>query len=138
MNEGVEILLSRMDSHPEEFEMDYATDMHGVISTSDRWGHILVRVQQRMDQIIASGTNANTQLGYNTRALPFLSDEEVVQVYEKWASLQGPAFTREVMRRLLEDKKNTFTEVAVNTNAQLGHGYAMKALKKYRASKITP
>ena len=37
-------------------------------------------------------------------ALPFLSDEEVALVYDKWLSVQGPLFTDSVMRIiLLED-----------------------------------
>ena len=80
MNEGVQLILKRMDSHPEEFGQD----------RYNRWTPIMEQVQRRA--------------GAEPTALPFLSDEEVALVYNKWVSIQGPLFTDSVMRAImLED-----------------------------------
>jgi len=80
MNEGVQLMLKRMESHPEEFY------------ENGRWEHITRLVRARV------GGNKETTNGMD---LPFLSDEEVSLLYDKWVSLQGPMFTDSVMRTIL-------------------------------------
>ena len=84
MNAGVEILLGRMESHPEEFQWDNGTA---------RWDWL-------MRMMTGEKGYANEPWGYN---LSFLPDEEIQALTTKFKSIQGEAFTRSVMRELLVD-----------------------------------
>lgn len=86
MNTGVEILLKRMDSHPEEFHWDEGTS---------RWGWLL-----RM--LAEEGIARPEPWGYD---LSFLPPEEFQALRDKLCSIQGEAFTRTVMRELLVDEE---------------------------------
>lgn len=83
MNAGVEILLNRMDSHPEEFQ-GLDTHIRGLNTTfgiEHRWEHYL-------------------QAAFNGR---FITDEERTLLSNKLSSIQGGAFTHAVMRELMSD-----------------------------------
>lgn len=82
MNEGVQILLARMDTNPEEFD-DYA----------GKWGDIIGAVHARRDIPEAHRKDA---------PLPFLSDPEVNALYEKLEDVRRENFTADVMRRLAD------------------------------------
>lgn len=71
MNKGVEILLARMDSHPEEFGLDKL----------GRWTVIIDRL-------------VNNEL-------PFLSGQELEALKEKLYAIQGDVFTRAIMDELV-------------------------------------
>ena len=75
MNKGLEILLARIDSHPEEFseETIYATNI------IPRW----------------------TLLIDAAREGHFLTPEEKLILHTKLSSVQGTWFTNEIMRELL-------------------------------------
>jgi hypothetical protein len=78
VNKGIEILLARMDSHPEEFAFD---------SPIGRWEWVW----------------RNLQRG----ELTFLSEEEIAAFKRKLDSVQGESFTRTIMRELLmPEEKN--------------------------------
>lgn len=78
MNEGVRILLERMETHPEEFSRDYL----------DKWGHMTEQIAHRVE--------------HGTTAYPFLSDEEVNAIYNKLTSIRREAFTAEVISILIK------------------------------------
>jgi hypothetical protein len=81
MNAGVEILLKRMDSHPEEFQ-GLDTHIRGLNTTAGteyRWEHYL-------------------RAAFNSK---FLTDEERALLSSKLSSIQGGAFTQVVMRELM-------------------------------------
>lgn len=85
MNQGVQMLLARMDSHPEEFSPQFGAD-----GLENRWVWVMDDVQRRVcgrDLAVVP--------------LPFLSDEEAQTLYDKFVALQGDAFTQYVMRELL-------------------------------------
>lgn len=82
MNEGVQILLARMDTNPEEFD-DYA----------GKWGDIIGAVHARRDIPEAHKKDA---------PLPFLSDHEINALYEKLEDVRRENFTADVMRRLAD------------------------------------
>lgn len=88
MNRGVEILLARMDSHPEEFEHMRNRDGFG------RWDFVISLMLDRHH------TNHS-----QPAALPFLSNQEIDALYQKYMSVQGNAFTKRVMRELLDADK---------------------------------
>jgi hypothetical protein len=94
MNKGVEILLARMDSNPEEF-------FDGV-----KWEWVMRDVNKRVlkDRIDMEDGRVR---------LPFLSDEEVKALYDKMESLRGEQFTHKVMSTLLEDGQELSSSSAI-------------------------
>jgi hypothetical protein len=82
MNQGVQILLERMDTNPEEFEDDFALG-------GGKWYDIVQAVHVRKDK--------------NEKTLPFLSDAEVNALYEKLEDVRRENFTATVLRRLADD-----------------------------------
>lgn len=82
-NDGVKILLSRMDSHPQEF------------IAGGRWAWVTDLVGQTVNR-----------LDSKPRPLPFLSDYEVHMLHNKYIELQGDWFTRRVMDELFRTKES--------------------------------
>jgi len=85
MNQGVQILLDRMDTNPEEFD-DYA----------GKWGDIIGAVHARKSIPEAHSKDA---------PLPFLTDPEVNALYEKLEDVRRENFTSDVLRRLADTPK---------------------------------
>ena len=82
MNQGVEILLARMDSNPDEF-----TTARG------KWDWVMDGVNRRVaDKDKESDPH-----------LPYLNDEEVKALWDKFNTLRRDSFTHRVMETLLED-----------------------------------
>ena len=92
-NKGVEILLSRMESNPEEFELGY-------YGSGKRWDWILKAVLSRIERKHKSTID-------HPLDLPYLSDAEVNALYNKYMSIQGDSFTKRVMGELLSDTERT-------------------------------
>ena len=90
MNKGVEILLERIDSTPEEFGYDDPL-------FSRKWRDITERVEQRYQAIIG---NPDTPRHYAYQ-LDFLEDEEITTLHNKLKALRAEEFTKDVMGRLL-------------------------------------
>jgi hypothetical protein len=86
MNKGVQILLERMSSNPDEF---IPTLRDGYPA---KWRDILLSVEMRTN----GGKEYKDQLS-------FLSDKEIKALWEKMQSLQGELFTKRVMNTLLRD-----------------------------------
>jgi hypothetical protein len=86
MNKGVQILLERMSSNPDEF---VPTLRDGY---SQKWRNILLSVEMRVN----GGKDYRDQLA-------FLTDKEVKALWEKMQSLRGDLFTKQVMDTLLQD-----------------------------------
>jgi hypothetical protein len=84
MNQGVQILLDRMDTNPEEFEDDFALG-------GGKWYDIVQAVHVRKDK--------------NEKTLPFLSDAEVNALYDKLEDVRRENFTAAVLRRLADTPK---------------------------------
>jgi len=81
MNTGVQIILDRMDTNPEEFEYDIA--MGG-----GKWSDIVQAVHVRKTS--------------NEKTLPFLTDPEVNALYDRLEDVRRENFTADVLRRLAE------------------------------------
>lgn len=90
MNKGVEILLERIDSTPEEFGYDDPL-------FSRKWRDITERIEQRYQSIIG---NPDIPRHYAYQ-LDFLEDEEITTLHNKLKTLRAEEFTKEVMSRLL-------------------------------------
>jgi hypothetical protein len=86
LNKGVQILLERMSSNPDEFiptiRGDYPT----------KWKDILIPIQMR-----ATGGKDDKD------KLSFLNDKEIKALWEKMQGLQGDLFTKQVMNTLLRE-----------------------------------
>lgn len=88
LNKGVQMLINRMDSHPEEFTRRKSLN-------PGRWDWVLEQIIRRVEH---NHKNSDT---YRVE-LPFLSNSEVEALYDKWMSIQGDAFTHRIMRELLD------------------------------------
>jgi hypothetical protein len=86
MNKGVQILLERMSSNPDEFVPNIHREY------PPKWRNILMGIQMRA----TGGKDYKDQL-------PFLSDKEIKTLWEKMQSLQGDLFTKQVMNTLLRE-----------------------------------
>jgi hypothetical protein len=86
MNKGVQILLERMESNPQEFIPDLLGQY------PPKWRQILLAVQYR----------ATKDKDYKNE-LPFLNDNEIKALWQKMQGLQGELFTEQVMDTLLRD-----------------------------------
>ena len=78
MNKGVEILLARMRSNPQEFDPD-----------DPKWGALM------------SPLMAYLRGDTPTNPYPFMTPEEMRDLQEEFLRTQGEWFTRRVMDRLL-------------------------------------
>jgi hypothetical protein len=86
MNQGVQILLGRMRSNPDEF----VPNVNG--HYPDKWRRIIMAVEMRAQ----GGKDYKDQL-------PFLSNEEIKALWDGMQQLQGELFTKKVMNTLLQD-----------------------------------
>jgi hypothetical protein len=86
LNKGVQILLERMSSNPDEFIPDLRNGY------PPKWRDILLSVEMRTN----GGKDYKDQL-------PFLTDKEIKALWEKMQGLQGDLFTKRVMNTLLKD-----------------------------------
>ena len=84
MNKGLQILLERIKSNPEEFTPDITGRY------PDKWRNILQQVEGR----------ANDKA---CRYLDFLSDAEIAEVWRAIQDVRGDQFTKQVMNTLLRD-----------------------------------
>jgi hypothetical protein len=92
MNKGVQILLERMQSNPEEFIPDWRG------SYPPKWSAKLNAIARRASHI----TNAIKEVDYYPE-LPFLKDEEILALWNAMQNLLANQFTEEVMATLLHD-----------------------------------
>jgi len=88
LNKGVQILLERMGSNPDEF---VPTLRDGY---PHKWRNILLSVEMRA----TGGKDYKDQL-------PFLNDREIKALWEKMQGLRGDLFTKQVMDTLLSDSR---------------------------------
>jgi hypothetical protein len=111
VNQGIELLLARMDSHPAEFAMeDFANDWY-----AGKWSPVLRQILNR-GYVLAEPNNTVSSAAPVSPSVPFLSDEEVMVVYNKFRQLQNTAFTAAVMRILLEGpEQGTMINLTDNT-----------------------
>jgi hypothetical protein len=115
-NKGVEILLNRMDSHPEEF-----TERRNLGSRT-RWDWLIEQVSRR----VLNGHKSDSKYRLD---LPFLSDEEVDALHDKYQQLQGQAFTNRIMSELLEEPEESLTEkqMGLFANQAISSAYGSQA-----------
>ena len=89
INKGVQILLERMSSNPDEFVPDIRNGY------PPKWRNILLSVEMRTN----GGKDYADQL-------PFLNDKEIKALWNGMQQLQGELFTKQVMNTLLRDAED--------------------------------
>lgn len=93
MNKGVQILLERMQSNPEEFTPDWRGEY------PPKWRRKLEAIGRRAVHI---NDKRKGDVEYYPE-LPFLKDEEILEVWQAMQDLLANQFTEEVMATLLHD-----------------------------------
>lgn len=127
MNEGVEILLARMDSHPDEF------DEHGP------WAWVFNAIDMEINARTMSTPASHTRVS-------FMTDEELDVLWSKFQQLQASVFTNKIMSQLLNPpeelapkRKIVLTQQQVTTAKQLGltpAEYAQELVKLKATGKL--
>lgn len=128
MNKGVELLLKRMESHPEEFE-DNFDRYHD--REPGKWDNIIREVLHRAEMIDRDNGYKDTSNGIrpvrHAKPLGYLSDEEVLTLLAKLDETHAMLFERRVMATLLDDKRPEQyiykrTALHVSANGAVGIG----------------
>lgn len=134
MNKGVQILLERMESNPDEFTYDDPL-------LSRKWRDITEQVSQRY-QIIINNPDVKSHWQY---ALDFLDDEEIITLHNKLKALRADEFTRDVMARLLadaddgnyhKDSSPNFYQTSNPPKTLLASHEQVKAMKSFYAEEL--
>ena len=108
MNNGVKLLLQRMDSHPEEFEDRFDPYRE----TEGKWDPIIRQIFHRVEIIDRDRgfADKNEKLvgisSRQTKPLGYLTDDEVLTLLAKLNEVQAAMFERKVMRTLLTDERS--------------------------------
>ena len=89
MHKSMEILMARMESHPEEFDLTFRTTQ---LNPDKRWDFVIKPLMERAEAMVR---------GEPSFMLGFLSDEEVSVVFQKLMYVQGDATTQRIMNELL-------------------------------------
>ena len=89
MNKGVEILLARMDSHPQEFERSLDSNIRG------RWAWILDPLS---DRVLHGRYEGDSIVPFS-----FLTAEEAEALVGKFLHIQHGFFTKAIMKELFDD-----------------------------------
>lgn len=120
MNQGIEILLSRMDSNPDEFVSSVGQFPH-------KWSWVLESICDRGYRLTAKKNEdyPDAVPTDNFPSLPFLTDDEILIVYKKLTSLQGKAFTDTVMKTLLDPEIKSEYDMARDKVRYVSKQYAV-------------
>lgn len=111
MNKGVQILLERMSSNPDEFVPEMPLGAVG-----RKWRDIIEAVHDRIKGRVGDAPYFD---------LKFLSDEEVLAIHTKLQEIRGDLFTKDIMARLLaDDSSREASTDSVGGGLKGSHRYA--------------
>jgi len=104
MDETIELLLKRMDDHPEEFCQHWRGENVPYPKTPDgrnasRWHMLTSDIERRVEWMHCR--DSEREYDVSGCPLPFLTDEEVARLYNKLVAIKGRHFEEYVMRTLL-------------------------------------
>ncbi len=122
MNKGVQILLERMQSNPEEFIPDWRGHY------PPKWRAKLDAVGRRASHIYATKKDPDYYI-----ELPFLKDEEILALWNAMQNLLANQFTEEVMSTLLHDAEESFLPQELSSSFNQG----LNEPKKRKLHKVT-
>ena len=92
MHKSMEILMARMESHPEEFDLIYRQVQ---LNPDKRWDFVIKPLLERAESMMRG--EPSFQLG-------FLSNEEVSTVFRKLMAIQGDMMLERVLNETLRDQ----------------------------------
>lgn len=99
LSEGVRLLLQRMESHPDEFDLD-----HG------KWATEL--------SVVYARTSGKTPV---SRAEPWLSTAEVEALWNKYIEIKQKVFHSHVMKKLFDEEKEDRLDAYPLSQGKRGH-----------------
>ena len=102
MNKGVQILLERMESNPEEFYTD-----------NTKWLDLLGIGMTRVKQL--TGERPAVLLSLSSC---YLTDDEVIVLHTKLQQIKANEFTHRVMERLLSSDEKPYPYLTVATKTK--------------------
>lgn len=123
MNKGVQILLQRMESHPQEF----VPDLHS--QYPHKWRMLLTKVDNRIQDIKTKGIDRKLERGIYTPDLSFLQDDEIQALHSKLQSIRGDLFTKEVMNTLLVAEDEEQAELSFSSPQGLSEAQKIQMMK---------
>lgn len=97
---GVQILLNRMDSHPEEFLSTHLVNRTDTLGSGGRWDWVFNRILNRKSKRASGDKTADL-------ILPFLTDGEIDALYDRYVQLNRDCFKQAVMEELLAGEEHT-------------------------------
>lgn len=110
MDEIVELLLKRMDTHPEEFCEGWAGEGDYIVSTRNiKWHRLVYQLRERMEYVRRDHDDNNAV------SLPFFSNNQIRRLYDKYVEIQGNEFEKYVLRTLLGPSTPEPLEVTMAT-----------------------
>ena len=92
MHKSMEILMARMESHPEEFDLVFRQVQ---LNPDKRWDFVIKPLLERAESMMRG--EPSFQLG-------FLSNEEVSIVFRKLMGIQGDMMLERVLNETLRDQ----------------------------------
>ena len=100
MNQGLAILMERIDTNPEEFYQysSPTTGLGGVTHTSSRWSAVILMALDEQ------------------RSGDFITPEERAELRRKLGVVSGDAFHKHVLRKLMEDQSGDDSTDHAQTN----------------------
>lgn len=117
MNKGVQILLERMQSNPEEFTPDWRGEY------PPKWRRKLEAIGRRAVHI--NDKRKNKDVEYYPE-LPFLKDEEILELWQAMQDLLANQFTEEVMATLLHDASEADYPAELSSSFEQAQSVAQK------------
>jgi hypothetical protein len=113
LNKGVQILIERMNSNPDEFIPDV------IGNYPSKWRDTLRDIEYRV-KLRGVKLKPEEML---TIPLPFLDEQEIDAVWNKMQQLQGDLFTKKIMNTLLTDTRelsSSFSGNSLSASVKIG------------------
>lgn len=101
-DDAVQILLNRMDSHPEEFYSTHLFSRNLTLPVDGRWDWLFAYVLTRKNKMPDEPEAAKL-------VLPFLSDAEVNILYDRFVRINRKLFKTVVMDALLNGDNSRYS-----------------------------
>jgi len=108
VNQGARIILKRMETNPEEFDHQFMRAISTSVNTrsglkpqphTPDWQWFTNLLEERHYHMRKSKETSEL---YPTRALPFLSDEDIEALFAAYTTAQDTSFVKRVMAEILE------------------------------------
>lgn len=114
MNKGVELIIARMESNPDEFVRPNEYSL-----PPSKWASIMESVRKRTQAIMGEPDHPN-----DGKYLAYLPDDEILAIWTKYQSLKADQFTNSVMQILLkgDDAVGEAEDGNYHTSAQAASG----------------